>query len=52
MIYLCDTPGLMVGPEVEATALVRHSSRILNAAINATTPFMTVILRKAYGLGQ
>ena len=52
MLYLCDTPGLMVGPEVEATALVRHSSRILNAAINATTPFMTIILRKAYGLGQ
>ena len=52
MLYLCDTPGLMVGPEVEATALVRHSSRILNAAVNATTPFMTIILRKAYGLGQ
>jgi acetyl-CoA carboxylase carboxyltransferase component len=41
----------MVGPEVEATALVRHSSRILTAAVNATTPFMTVVLRKAYGLG-
>ena len=52
MRYLCDTPGLMVGPEVAATALVRHSSRILNAAVNATTPFMTIILRKAYGLGQ
>jgi acetyl-CoA carboxylase carboxyltransferase component len=51
MLYLCDTPGLMVGPEVEATALVRHSSRILTAAVNATTPFMTVVLRKAYGLG-
>ena len=51
MLYLCDTPGLMVGPDVEATALVRHSSRILTAAVNATTPFMTVVLRKAYGLG-
>ncbi len=51
MLYLCDTPGLMVGPEVEATALVRHSSRILTAAVNATAPFMTVVLRKAYGLG-
>jgi len=51
MLYLCDTPGLMVGPECEATALVRHSSRILTAAVNATTPFMTVVLRKAYGLG-
>ena len=51
MLYLCDTPGLMVGPEVEATALVRHSSRILTAAANCTTPFVTVTLRKAYGLG-
>ena len=51
MLYLCDTPGLMVGPECEATALVRHSSRILTAAVNATAPCMTVILRKAYGLG-
>ena len=51
MLYLCDTPGLMVGPDVEATALVRHSSRILNAAVNSTVPFMTIVLRKAYGLG-
>ena len=51
MLYLCDTPGLMVGPESEGQGLVRHSSRILNAACNATTPFMTVTLRKAYGLG-
>ena len=51
MLYLCDTPGLMAGPESEATALVRHSSRILTAAANCTTPFVTVTLRKAYGLG-
>ncbi|HYM29874.1 MAG TPA: carboxyl transferase domain-containing protein [Candidatus Cybelea sp.] len=51
MLFLCDTPGLMVGPEVETTGLVRHSARILTALANATTPFMTVVLRKAYGLG-
>ncbi|MDP6346185.1 MAG: carboxyl transferase domain-containing protein [Alphaproteobacteria bacterium] len=51
ILFLCDTPGLMVGPEVEGTALVRHSARILTALANATTPFMTVVLRKAYGLG-
>jgi acetyl-CoA carboxylase carboxyltransferase component len=51
MLFLCDTPGLMVGPEVEATGLVRHSARILTALANATTPFITVVLRKAYGLG-
>ena len=51
MLFLCDTPGLMIGPEVEKTALVRHSARILTALANADTPFMTVVLRKAYGLG-
>ena len=51
MILLVDTPGLMVGPAVEKTALVRHSARILVALANATTPFLTVVMRKAYGLG-
>lgn len=51
LLYLCDTPGLFVGPQAEEAALVRHSARILNAAANSTTPFMTITLRKAYGLG-
>lgn len=51
LLFLCDTPGLMVGPEAEETAMVRHSSRILTVLANATVPFMTVVLRKAYGLG-
>jgi len=51
MLFLADTPGLMVGPEVEKTALVRHSARVLTALANATVPYMTVVLRKAYGLG-
>jgi acetyl-CoA carboxylase carboxyltransferase component len=51
VVCLADTPGLMVGPEVEKTALVRHSARILAALANATVPILTVVLRKAYGLG-
>jgi len=51
MLFLCDTPGLMVGPEVEKTALVRHSGRLLLNVSAATVPFMTIVLRKAYGLG-
>jgi acetyl-CoA carboxylase carboxyltransferase component len=51
MIILADTPGLMVGPAVERTGLVRHSARLLVALANATTPFLTVVLRRAYGLG-
>jgi acetyl-CoA carboxylase carboxyltransferase component len=51
LIFLCDTPGIMVGPEIEKTALVRHSSRMFVTAANATVPYFTIVLRKAYGLG-
>jgi acetyl-CoA carboxylase carboxyltransferase component/biotin carboxyl carrier protein len=51
LLYLCDTPGIMVGPEIEKTALVRHSSRMFVIGANLTVPFFTIILRKSYGLG-
>lgn len=51
LLLLCDTPGLMVGPDAERTGLVRHSARVLTAIANATVPLLTVVLRKAYGLG-
>ncbi|HEY8490218.1 MAG TPA: carboxyl transferase domain-containing protein, partial [Dehalococcoidia bacterium] len=51
LLFLCDTPGIMVGPEVEKTALVRHSSRMFVIGANLTVPCMTIVLRKAYGLG-
>lgn len=52
MLSLCDTPGFMVGPEAEKTALVRHTSRLFTAAAAIKVPFFTVVLRKAYGLGS
>ena len=51
ILSLCDTPGIMVGPEVEKTALVRHCCRMFLAGANVTVPFFTIILRKCYGLG-
>ena len=51
MISLCDTPGFMVGPEAEQTAQVRHFGRMFVAGASLTVPFVTVILRKAVGLG-
>lgn len=51
IISLVDTPGMMVGPDAEATALVRHSSRLLVAGAALTVPFVAVVLRRAYGLG-
>ena len=51
IVVLCDTPGMMVGPEIERTALVRHCSRLFVTGANLSVPLVTVILRKAYGLG-
>lgn len=51
MLSLCDTPGFMVGPEAEKTALVRHVSRMFVTASTLTVPLVTLVLRKAYGLG-
>jgi acetyl-CoA carboxylase carboxyltransferase component/biotin carboxyl carrier protein len=51
LLFLCDTPGMMVGPEVEKTALVRHCSRLFVIGSNLTVPYFTIVLRKGYGLG-
>jgi acetyl/propionyl-CoA carboxylase alpha subunit/acetyl-CoA carboxylase carboxyltransferase component len=51
LLYLCDTPGNMVGPEAEKTALVRHCGRAYVVGANVTVPTFMVITRKAYGLG-
>jgi acetyl-CoA carboxylase carboxyltransferase component len=51
ILSLIDTPGMMVGPEAEATALVRHCSRLFNTGANLRVPLVAVVLRKAYGLG-
>ena len=48
---LVDTPGFMVGPQTEATAQVRHVSRLFIAAAHLRVPFLSVVLRKGYGLG-
>ncbi len=51
IITLIDTPGMMVGPDVEQTALVRHCSRLFVTGANVTVPVISVVLRKSYGLG-
>lgn len=51
VVSLVDTPGIMVGPQAEATGLVRHSARLFAAGAALTTPLFAIVLRKAYGLG-
>ena len=51
LLFLCDTPGFMVGPEAERTATVRHFSRMFVTGANLQVPTGTIVLRKGYGLG-
>jgi acetyl-CoA carboxylase carboxyltransferase component len=51
LLFLCDTPGFMVGPEAERTATVRHVSRMFVTGANLDVPTGTIVLRKGYGLG-
>ena len=51
VVSLIDTPGMMVGPEIEKTALVRHCSRLFVTGANITVPMVSIVLRKCYGLG-
>jgi acetyl-CoA carboxylase carboxyltransferase component len=51
VLFLCDTPGFMVGPQAERTATVRHFSRLFVIGANLEIPFGTIVLRKGYGLG-
>jgi acetyl/propionyl-CoA carboxylase alpha subunit/acetyl-CoA carboxylase carboxyltransferase component len=51
IVSLCDTPGFMVGPDAEATGMVRHVSRMFVTAASLAVPLYTIVLRKGYGLG-
>jgi acetyl-CoA carboxylase carboxyltransferase component len=51
LVSLVDTPGFMVGPEIETQAQVRHVSRMFVVAAHLRVPFFAIVLRKGYGLG-
>ena len=51
IVSLCDTPGFMVGPKAEESAQIRHFARMFVTGASVTVPYITVVLRKGYGLG-
>ena len=51
IVSLVDTPGFMVGPEIETRGQVRHVCRMFVVAAQLRVPFFAVVLRKGYGLG-
>ena len=51
VVFLCDTPGIMVGPESEKEATVRKAARLFVVGASMDVPVVTIVLRKGYGLG-
>ncbi len=50
VIFLVDVPGFMVGTRVEHDRMLHWGMRMMQALQNATTPTLTVCIRKAFGL--
>jgi acetyl-CoA carboxylase carboxyltransferase component len=51
LVFLCDTPGFIIGSQVERQGIIRHGAKMIYAVSEATVPKLTVVLRKAYGAG-
>jgi len=51
LVYLCDTPGFMVGSAVEKQGVLQKGRKFIYATSNAQVPQLCVITRKAYGAG-
>ncbi|MCP4222708.1 MAG: hypothetical protein GY773_05135, partial [Actinomycetia bacterium] len=50
IIWLVDVPGFMVGKRVEHDLMLHWGMRMMQALQLASTPTLTVCLRKAFGL--
>ncbi|MEL7158452.1 MAG: carboxyl transferase domain-containing protein [Actinomycetota bacterium] len=50
VVHLEDCPGFLIGKAAEDSATIRHGSRALLALGQLTTPFTTVVIRKAFGV--
>jgi acetyl-CoA carboxylase carboxyltransferase component len=51
LLFLCDTPGFMVGRDAEAQGILKRGKRFIYATSTATVPKICVVVRKAYGAG-
>lgn len=51
LVFLADVPGFMVGTAAERKGTLKKGMRAVMAADMATVPQLTVLVRKAYGMG-
>jgi acetyl/propionyl-CoA carboxylase alpha subunit/acetyl-CoA carboxylase carboxyltransferase component len=51
VVFLCDCPGFLIGPEAEKQAMLRRTGDLLVTLVNLSVPVAAVVMRKAYGVG-
>ncbi len=49
LVVLVDVPGFLPGTAQESGGVIRKGAKLLHAFASATTPRVTVVLRKAFG---
>ena len=50
VVSFVDEPGFMIGPEAEQAATIRHGTSTIFALMQCTVPWISVIVRKVYGV--
>lgn len=50
VVHFVDCPGFLIGVEAEQTATIRHGARALAAVYQATVPWCSILIRKAFGV--
>lgn len=50
LVFICDAPGFLVGPDIEKHRMVSLAARLLNTVCAASVPKITIVARKAIGL--
>lgn len=50
IVHFVDIPGFLIGPQAEATGIMRLGTQALTAIRQSTVPFAAVIVRKAFGM--
>lgn len=50
VVHFVDNPGFVIGVEGEKAATIRHGARTLAAVYQATVPWCSIMIRRAFGV--
>ena len=50
VVHFVDVPGFIIGQRAERAGTIRHGARALSAIYQASVPWCTMLIRKAYGV--